>query len=114
MIEKGMTPSGLSQKGYFQALENFVYVSNQLAHQINALPGNPMDNLVSFMSRGEVYEQFEHTIKSLDETFKVIAEEYGYTEEQVEKDLTEHFELHLGDYLTECLYQEISKRENPN
>jgi len=107
MKEKGTTPSGMSEAGYHQALENFVYFSNKLAKQIAALPGDPMEKVMSMMARGDVYQEFKEQFDQLDRAAQVIAETYGYTEKEVEQHLEEHFQLHIGDFIMESLVEEL-------
>jgi hypothetical protein len=109
MIEKGRTPNGMSETGYIQALENFVYFANKLAKDIEAVPGDPFEKITSLMSRGEVFEQFKETIETLDSTVPVIAETYGYTEKQVEEHIKERFGAHLGDFLLESILEDLQK-----
>lgn len=109
MKEKGRTPSGMSEAGYIQALENFVYYINQIAKQVAAMPGNDLEKVASLIGRGDVYLQLKEQIDTLDAIVPTIAETYGYTEKQVENDITERFGDHFGDFLLESILEDIQK-----
>jgi hypothetical protein len=109
MEEKDTTPSGLSKAGYIQALDNYVYHTNQIAKELENMPGDPIANMLNMMGRGEVFDHFEDRITQMDAIANTIAETYGYTTEELERDMEERFEAHLGEFMLESLLEETQK-----
>lgn len=80
------TPNGMNKEGYQQAIENYAYQIEQLAHQLEAAPGELGEKLADFLGRGPLFETMADQIETLDNIVVVIADTYGYSEDQVEKD----------------------------
>lgn len=104
MKEKGTTPNGMSEAGYIQALENYVFFTNQLAKDIAAEPGDDIEKVMSIMARGDVWDAFGDRFMNLDALVPAIADTYGYTEQQVDADLNKHFGEHAMEMLMEQLF----------
>lgn len=95
MKEKGVTPTGLSEEGYQQALHNYAYQIEQLARQLENMPGHVLENLFSFLSRGPVFDQLSEQVEQLDTIIEVIAETYGYDEAKVDRDVQEYINVSI-------------------
>jgi hypothetical protein len=109
MNEKGRTPNGMSEAGYQQALENVIYAVHQITRQVEQIPGEPLEKVMSLIGKGDVYQQVEHLVTKLDDIIAVIVDTYGYTEEEVEQHIEEKYNERLFDFMAASILEDLQK-----
>ena len=94
----------MTDKGYQQAIDNWIYQIQLFTEEIDAMPGDdPLEKVASMMG-GEIQAKMGDKFKKLDAIMLVIASEYGVTIEQVERDIDRTFKKKMGDMIMEHIF----------
>ena len=95
----------MSEKGYEQAVQNYVYEIDRITEELDSLPGSVAAKTISFLARGEAFEPFKEKFIQLDIIALQIQETYGKTHDEFDQDVIKCMGKTISKYIEENLLQ---------
>ena len=93
----------MNDKGYQQAIENFVYEIDKITAEMDKMPGSDEAKVASFLMKGSVFEPFRERFTKLDIIALKIQETYGKTHDEFDEDVKNHMAKVITEFIEENL-----------